>query len=48
VVVAGAPRLLAALEGPAAAARAAVEERLGRPLTLRPQPGHDGFEIVLV
>jgi Ribonuclease G/E len=48
VVIVGAPRLLAALEGPAAAARAAVEERLGRPLTLRPQPGHDGFEIVLV
>ncbi len=47
VVVVGGPRLIAALEGPAAAARAAVEERLGRPLTLRPQQGRDGFDIVL-
>ena len=48
VVIVGAPRMLAALEGPVLAARSAVEERLGRPLHLRPQPGHDGFEIVLV
>jgi len=47
VAVVGGPRLIAALEGPAAAARTAVEERLGRPLALRLQPGRDGFDIVL-
>jgi len=45
-IVAG-PRLIAALEGPAAVARAAVEERLGRSLSLRLQQGRDGFDIVL-
>lgn len=47
VAIAGGPRLIAALEGPAAAARAAVEERLGRPVMLRPQQGRDSFDIVL-
>ncbi len=47
VAIAAGPRLIAALEGPAAAARAAVEESLGRPVMLRPQQGRDGFDIVL-
>ncbi|MHA1600814.1 MAG: ribonuclease E/G [Alphaproteobacteria bacterium] len=47
VTVVGAPRLIAALEGLVAPARITVEERLGRPLTLRSQTGQDGFDIVL-
>ncbi len=47
VAVVGAPRLIAALEGLVAPARAAVEERLGRPLTLRSLVSQDGFDIVL-
>jgi Ribonuclease G/E len=47
MTVVGAPRLIAALEGLAAPARATVEERLGRSLTLRSQTSQDGFEIVL-
>lgn len=47
LAVAGAPRLIAALEGLLAPARATVEERLGRSLTLRSQDGRDGFDIVL-
>jgi ribonuclease G len=47
VAVAGPPRLIAALEGPVAAARTAVGERLGRPLVLRPNAGENAFEIVL-
>lgn len=47
VAVVGSPRLIAALEGSVAPARAAVEERLGRALVLRPQAGQDGFDIVL-
>ncbi len=47
------PRVIAALQGPAAAALAGFEARFGRPLDLRAQaelralaPG-EGFEIVL-
>ncbi len=45
--IASAPEVAAALEGPGRAARAAVEERLGRAIAVRPRPGHAAFEIVL-
>ena len=41
------PAVVAALAGPAAPARAALEERLGRPIDLRSEPGRAGSEIVL-
>jgi len=44
VAVVGSPRLIAALEGLVAPARAAVEEKLGRPLALRSHPGQDDFD----
>ncbi len=40
-------RTLAALQGPAAAARRALEERFGRPLASRARAGGEGFDIVL-
>ncbi len=40
------PRVIAALQGPAAVALAGFEARFGRPLELRAQAG-EGFEIVL-
>ncbi|HEY5598237.1 MAG TPA: hypothetical protein VIK47_05480, partial [Kiloniellales bacterium] len=47
VAIVGGPRVMAALAGPAAAARAVVEERLGQTLALRARPCREGFEIVL-
>ena len=47
VALAAEPRVLAALQGPAARARELVEERLGRALDLRAQAGGEGFDIVL-
>ena len=47
ISIASAPEVATALEGPGKAARAAVEERLGRAVAVRPRPGHAGFEIVL-
>ncbi len=43
-----APRALAALDGPAAAARADLEARLGQPLRLVPEldPGAPDYEII--
>jgi Ribonuclease G/E len=41
------PRIAAALEGPAAPALAALAERLGRPIDLRPANDGDEFGIVL-
>ncbi len=38
---------LAALQGTAAAARRALEQRFGRPLALRARAGGEGFDIVL-
>ena len=46
-VLTSSPEVAAALQGPAAEARSAVEERLGRPINLHPVEGHPGFEIVL-
>ena len=42
-----APAVAAALEGPCAAARAALEARLGRTLALESDPGETGYRIVL-
>ena len=42
-----APGVAAALEGPCAAARAALETRLSRPLEISADPGESGFRIVL-
>ncbi len=47
VALAAEPRILAALQGPAARARGLIEERLGRALDLRVQAGGGGFDIVL-
>lgn len=47
VAVVGAPRLIAALGGAVAPARAVIEARLGHPLALYSQAGHDGFDVVL-
>ncbi len=47
VALAAEPRILAALQGPAARARGLIEEGLGRALDLRAQAGGDGFDIVL-
>ena len=47
VALAAEPRVLTALQGPAARARGLIEERLGRVLDLRVQAGGDGFDIVL-
>ncbi|MFQ6018546.1 MAG: ribonuclease E/G [Kiloniellaceae bacterium] len=47
VSVSAAPGVVAALEGPAKPARAALEGRLGRPIELRAERHRDGFEIVL-
>jgi Ribonuclease G/E len=41
------PRVIAALQGPAAAALAGFEARFGRPLDLRAQVAGEGFEIVI-
>ena len=43
-----APQALAALDGPAAAARADLEARLGQPLRLvpEPDPGAPDYEII--
>jgi hypothetical protein len=43
-----APQTLAALDGPAAAARADLEARLGRPLRLVPEPDPEApdYEII--
>lgn len=48
VVLQARPDVLAALEGPAAAARAALEERLGRPLEslAKPDMAGRGYEVV--
>ena len=47
VALAAEPRVLTALQGPAARARGRIEERLGRALELRVQAGGEGFDIVL-
>ena len=47
VALAAEPRILAALQDPAARARSLIEERLGRALDLRVQAGGEGFDIVL-
>lgn len=47
LVLTSSPEVAAALQGPAAEARSAVEERLGRPINLHAVEGHPGFEIVL-
>ncbi|MEE8500772.1 MAG: ribonuclease E/G [Kiloniellales bacterium] len=47
ISIVAAPGVVAALEGPGKAARAAVEERLGRAIAVKPRPGHAAFEIVL-
>ena len=46
IALAAGPRVIAALQGPAATALAGFEARFGRPLDLRPRAG-EGFEIVL-
>ena len=46
IALAAGPRVIAALQGPAAAALGGFEARFGRPLDLRPRAG-EGFEIVL-
>jgi Ribonuclease G/E len=47
IALAAEPRVIAALRGPAAAALAAFEARVGRPLDLRAQAGGETFEIVI-
>lgn len=47
ISIVAAPEVVAALEGPGKAARAAVEERLGRAIAVKPRPGHAAVEIVL-
>ena len=47
VAIHGAPRVVAALDGPVKAARTALEERLGRALDLRDDPGRADFETVI-
>ncbi len=47
IALAADPRVIAALRGPAAAALAAFEARVGRPLDLRSQAGGESFEIVI-
>ena len=47
IALAAEPRVIAALRGPAAAARAAFEARVGRSLDLRAQAGGESFEIVI-
>ncbi len=41
------PEIVAALEGPLAPALAETARRLGQPLSLEPDPGHRGYEVVL-
>jgi len=45
-VLAGSPELIAALEGPLAAALEEVNRKLGQKLELRAEPGRDGFDML--
>ena len=47
IALAAEPRVIAALQGPAAAALAAHEARFGRALDLRTRAGGESFEIVI-